>query len=164
MIRKLFLAMIVVVLAASVAPAQDKTNFSGNWKLNVAKSEFGPVPPPTSQTQLIEQKDNDFTCTFDSDSDNGKEHAVLTFTADGKQVVVPADSPNAHQGQFNLQKIQADWVGPSLVVTETGVYSGMDVLSKRTYSLSPDGKVLTITVHLTLSMGDLDLKWIYDKQ
>jgi hypothetical protein len=40
----------------------------------------------------------------------------------------------------------------------------MDVHSKRTYSLSADGKVLTIALHLTLSMGDLDLKWVYDKQ
>jgi hypothetical protein len=164
MFRKLFLPVIAFAVATSIAPAQDKTNFSGTWKLNVAKSEFGPVPPPTSQTQVIEQKDNDFTCTLDSDSDNGKEHAVLTFTADGKEVVVPADSPNAHQGQFNLQTIKADWDGPSLIVTETGAYSGMDVHSKRTYSLSADGKVLTIALHLTLSMGDLDLKWVYDKQ
>ena len=164
MFRKLFLPMIVFALAASVAPAQDKTNFSGTWKLNVEKSEFGPIPAPSTATQLIEQKDSDFKCTYDTATDEGKDHAVLTFAADGKEVTVPADSPNAHQGQFNPQTIKADWDGPCLIVTETGVYSGMDVHSKRTYSLSADGKVLTIALHLTLSMGDLDLKWVYDKQ
>lgn len=164
MFRKLFLSGVALVLTASVVPAQDKTNFSGTWKLNVDKSDFGPIPSPKSATQVLDQKDNDFKCTIDSDTDAGKDHAVLTFTADGKEVTVPADSPNAHQGQFNLQKIKADWDGPNLIVTETGTYSEMDVLSKRTYSLSADGKVLTIALHLTVPMGELDLKWIYEKQ
>lgn len=35
------------LLAGSPA-AQAKPDFSGDWKLNTSKSEFGPIPPPTA--------------------------------------------------------------------------------------------------------------------
>ena len=36
-----------IALAASAAVAQQKPNFSGNWTINQAKSNFGAVPVPT---------------------------------------------------------------------------------------------------------------------
>ena len=42
-----------IALAASAAVAQQKPNFSGNWKINQAKSNFGDVPAPDTFTRKI---------------------------------------------------------------------------------------------------------------
>ena len=46
-------ALLIIAGLASMAFAADKPNFSGDWKLNAAKSNFGPIPPPTSYTRKI---------------------------------------------------------------------------------------------------------------
>ena len=40
-------------LAAMLASAAEKPNFTGSWKLNASKSDFGPVPPPEKLEQTI---------------------------------------------------------------------------------------------------------------
>ena len=50
------LACAAAVLTAS-AMAAGKPDFSGEWKLNIDKSNFGPIPPPTSLTQTVDHKD-----------------------------------------------------------------------------------------------------------
>jgi hypothetical protein len=122
------------------------------------------IPPPDSRTDVIEQKGDAFKITSDSDLSSGKEHYVLTFTADAKEVTVPPDSPNAHLGAFNLKKLKAEWSGPSLIVTETGTLMDIDASLKNVYTLPADGKVLTIASHITLPMGEMDVTVVSDKQ
>ena len=45
-------SVLALALLAGVQPA-GKPNFSGDWKLNLEKSNFGAVPPPTSITRKI---------------------------------------------------------------------------------------------------------------
>ncbi len=51
----------VVAAAKPSAPAPSaggaKPNYSGTWKLNAAKSDFGPIPGPDSRTDVIEHND-----------------------------------------------------------------------------------------------------------
>jgi hypothetical protein len=164
MLRKVSLAIVVILGLASIAAAADKPNYSGTWKLNVGKSEYGMIPPPTSRIDVIEQKGDDFKITVDSEVASGKEHFVLNFTADGKDVTVPDDSPNAHLGAFTLKKIKAEWNGGALVLTEIGVIQDLDVTAKNTYNLSADGKTLTVNSHITLPMGEIDVAIVSDKQ
>ena len=57
MYRKTILMSVAALALATSLAAQSKTDFSGNWTLNVTKSEFGPMPGPSTRTDVIEQTD-----------------------------------------------------------------------------------------------------------
>jgi hypothetical protein len=162
--RNLSLLAAVIFGLTLIAAVADKPNLVGTWKVNLSKSDYGMIPPPNSRTDVIEQKGDDFKITSDSDLSSGKEHYVLNFTADGKEVTVPPDSPNAHLGAFTLKKLKAEWNGASLVVTEIGTIMDMDGTLKNVYTLLPDGRVLTNASHITLPMGEMDVNFVSDKQ
>jgi hypothetical protein len=54
MVRKL-VSLMVLSLAMSLALVAADSQFTGTWKLNVAKSKFSPGPAPKSQTVTIQQ-------------------------------------------------------------------------------------------------------------
>jgi hypothetical protein len=43
-----FCALFALTILAGTVAAADKPNFSGDWKMNAAKSNFGPIPGPSS--------------------------------------------------------------------------------------------------------------------
>ena len=56
MFYKQFCALALVALA-TVSWAAAKPNFSGDWQLNLAKSNYGSMPPPTSMVRTITHAD-----------------------------------------------------------------------------------------------------------
>jgi|SRR5579862_2036293 len=90
----------VLVLAAVVCVAMlpiilfAADNFTGTWKLNLAKSQYDPGPPPRSLTSRVEVKGDTANFTFDGYEATGKaiEPAELTVKLDGKDYPV-ADDP-----------------------------------------------------------------------
>src|SRR5947199_181114 len=49
-------AMSVIVAMATAAMAAEKPNFSGTWKINLKKSDFGPVPPDPALVRTVSHK------------------------------------------------------------------------------------------------------------
>jgi hypothetical protein len=47
------IAFLWAILAASIGLAQDRPSMAGNWKLNIAQSEFGSGPAPKSVAGTI---------------------------------------------------------------------------------------------------------------
>jgi len=44
---------LAIAALASIALAVDKPNFSGDWKMNAAKSNFGAIPAPATYTRKV---------------------------------------------------------------------------------------------------------------
>src|SRR5260370_37948646 len=77
-----------ILLLSSAAVAQDKPNFSGNWALDTAKSDFGELPVPDSQTNVIEHKDPSIKLTQTIRGANvsgGEATSERHYTTDGKE-------------------------------------------------------------------------------
>ncbi len=56
--RKLIISIFLLFLICNAAYITPKTNFSGAWKLNIVKSEFGIIPQDKTPTQFnVQQKD-----------------------------------------------------------------------------------------------------------
>jgi hypothetical protein len=73
----------VAALTATVVMAAD--NFSGTWKLNVAKSKYSPDPAPKSGTTKIEGTADGFKLIADGMNFEGKKtHTEYTIKSDGK--------------------------------------------------------------------------------
>lgn len=131
-------------------------NFSGVWKLIVAKSDFGVLPAPESRVDTIEHSEPALKLSRNENGPEGKRDYTLNMTTDGKAVV------NSLGG--NDATITSVWEGGTLVSTFKLKFQDQDVTIKRSSMLSDDGKTLTANSHLVSAMGELDQKEIYEKQ
>lgn len=156
MIRKLLLIAFLVALPAASAFAQPKPDFSGTWKLNVAKSDFGALPGPSSRTDVITHKEPSLTDEVTAEAGETKQHYTAKYTTDGKEVT----------NQMGPREVKSTmkWEGGNLVINSKFSYSGSDVTGQSTWSLSSDGKILTVNIHYISAMGETDQKAVYEKQ
>jgi hypothetical protein len=134
-----------------------KANYSGTWKLNVEKSDFGPLPPSASRTDVIEHADPNLKQHTVDDGAQGKQEYTLNMTTDGKEVTNST-------GDIEI-KNTANWEAGSLVVGTKLSVQGTDIAVKSTWLLSPDGKTLTQNAHIVAgALGELDQKFVFEKQ
>lgn len=143
----------VLLTGASVASAAHP-NFSGEWTLNATQSNFGPMPAPTTLTQTITHDDPSLkvvsaqTGVFDFNAD-------FSYTTDGKEC------PN----QLNDFKVTSvvTWDGDTLLFNSKMDFQGNAMTSSDKWTLSPDGKTLTIARHFSGPMGEGDQTVVMDK-
>lgn len=154
--RKLLLSTLLIAVAAFAQDA--KPDFSGTWKLNAAKSDFGQMPPPNSRTDKIEHKEPQVKESVSMVSDQGEMQWDLTYTTDGKESKGPGIG-----GQGEMAST-AHWEGKTLVVDTKAKFQDSDVTIHGTTVLSDDGKVLTRTAHVAGPWGEGDQKMVFDKQ
>lgn len=145
----------VLLLAAGVS-AQGKPNFSGDWKLNTSKSNFGQMPPPASLTEKITHADpslkvqTEMTGDFAFNSD-------FSYTTDGKEC------QNAIGDQFKMTST-VKWDGDILVFDSKMDFQGNAMAGTDKWTLSPDGKTITVQRHFSGPMGDGDSVIVLEKQ
>jgi len=156
MIRKILLVTLLIGLPLTTAFAQQKPDFSGTWKLNVAKSDFGALPGPESRTDVITHKDPSLSDNVTAEGAQGKQQYTVNYTTDGKEVV----------NKIGPREIKSTlkWEGSDLVISSKFLYNDAEVNARASWALSPEGKTLTITVHFASSLGETDQKIIFEKQ
>ncbi len=144
-----FVAMAGVALAAP--------NFSGEWKVNVAKSDFGPLPPPESFTRTIKHDDPVIEYTTHQKSAQGDITTQVKYTTDGKP------STNTINGAES--KGTAKWSGEHLEIESSREIQGMQITSKEIWTMSDGGKTLTVNSHISIpGQGEFELKLVLEKQ
>jgi hypothetical protein len=158
MFRKAIVATFALLALAATLAAQTHPNYSGTWKLNVDKSDFGPLPPPTSRIDVVEHSEPNLKVqTTQDDATQGKQEYTLTMATDGKEVT-------NHAGPVEV-KNTASWEGPNLVVGTKLNVQDTDIAVKATWVLSEDGKTLTENAHIVAgALGELDQKMVFEKQ
>ncbi|MGI8745003.1 MAG: hypothetical protein ACR2NN_21020 [Bryobacteraceae bacterium] len=156
MVRRLIVGACLTVLIAGASFAQSKPDFSGTWKLNVEKSDFGPLPAPTSRIDVIQHSDPVLKDSVTADTAQGKQEYIANYTTDGKEALNKL-------GPLQV-KSTLTWEGNNLVVNSKATVNENDIAIKSVWSLSADGKTISQMVHLTSPMGEADQKWILEKQ
>jgi hypothetical protein len=155
MLRRAVTASFILLAFTTLSFAQGKPNFSGTWKLNTSKSDFGVIPGPESRTDVIEQNDPALTIRVASVTQQGPQNYTMNLTTDGKESA-PIGPRQA--------KLTVNWEGNNLVVDTKIKVNDQDVAVKSVWILSPDGKTLTQNAHIASPMGETDQKLVYDKQ
>ncbi len=144
--------------AATSATNGAHANYTGTWKLNLAKSDFGIAPPSNNRTDVIDHTDPALKVHTTDDGAQGLQDYTLNMTTDGKEAT------NQVGGGIEV-KNTASWEGPSLVVGSALDVQGTQITAKATWVLSPDGKTLTQNAHVVAGpIGEFDQKLVFDKQ
>src|SRR5579863_1311818 len=118
--KSLLKICILVAALASIALAADKPNFSGDWKLNPAKSNMGPVPAPTSYTRKVTHAEPSITIEdTQTGTALGDQHDTRTYTTDGKEI--------AYQANGASIKGSVTWEGEALMLNSKASVQGMDI-------------------------------------
>jgi hypothetical protein len=139
--------------------AQAKPDFSGIWIFNPQKSALK-VPPPSSMTLDIEQKDPDISFARKQVYGDLSFDWKLNAVADGqKDIVQEAPGYTTHNRVY--------WQGNAIVVDSQFVASdGTKVSDLVTYNLVDGGKTLEAVERQTTAgaKGSATNKWVYEKK
>jgi hypothetical protein len=155
MSKKVLAVLAIFVLAA--LPALAKPNFTGDWKLNTSKSTFGDVPGPDSMTVKVTHADPNITNIAKQSGQMGEIEIKTTCTTDGKEC-----TNEGFQGAPTKSVMK--WDGDTLQVDTKGQFGEMEFTMKQKWSLSGDGKTLTLAQNISTSMGDFTQTLVFDKQ
>src|SRR5215472_7943397 len=121
---------ILFVSLLCCASAVAAPNFTGEWKLNVAKSNYGGFPAPESMTRRINHQGVALSLSTAQKGAQGEVTSELLYTTDGNVCVNQAE-----------------------------------LKERDVWTLSADGKTLTIAAHITLpQQGAFDVQQVFEKQ
>jgi len=154
--KMVLLSLAVVALAALACSADDKPNFTGKWVLDVEKSDFGPIPAPTAQSQEVDHKDPKFKVKTTNKGAQGETTVESNRTTDGQE--------NTNTMGGSEVKSKTVWDGKKLVTTMKRQVQGMDIDIKDVLEMGEDGKSYTITRELKTPQGDLSQKLLFKKE
>jgi hypothetical protein len=143
----LFLSMI---FAAAVLSAESKPNFTGTWKLNLAKSDMGGAPVE-ALTVEVDHHDPVFKYTAKGSASGQAFEETESLTTDGKP---GQDSKGA--------TVTTRWEGESLVSEAIG--GDGNVMYVTRLSMSEDGKTVKRVFERKSADDPQTRRETYDKQ
>lgn len=152
--RFVYAAVLLLAIAAVAAAAQP--NFTGTWKMNASKSEFGEMPAPNSLIQTITHNEPNLTVSTKQSSDMGDFEFEAKYTTDGKECV--------NMRRDNPATSVLKWEGSTLVITTKSKFGDTDFTTTERWDLSADGKELTINRQFSSSFGEGSQKTVLEKQ
>lgn len=144
--------VLTIGLCVTLASAQKKPNVSGTWKMNPAKSKFGPSGGPEEMIIKFEQKAASLHETFTISEEHHEHTFELEYTLDGEAQTQEVDGL---EGQ-----VSAKWEGETLALEWK--IEGETV--QRKITLSADGKTLTMIARQTLQNSQTTDTVVFDKQ
>jgi major membrane immunogen (membrane-anchored lipoprotein) len=157
-------ALAAFMLVACAASAAAKPNFSGTWALDAAKSDG--LRGPSSVTMTVKQDGDKLDVTRQIKDQQGDRTTNDTYTADGKEGEFTMQMMGNSQKGKRTAKWSAD--GTTLEIRETATIERqgqtVDIETVSKWSLSADGKTLTVDQTRTSPMGAQSSKRVFNKQ
>jgi hypothetical protein len=156
MIRSTAALVAILCAGAMGLPAADKPDFSGEWTLNASKSDFGPMPAPEKMIRKVEHKDPDLKITTTTAAQGNERKNEAAYKTDGSESVNKSGSGES--------KSVVKWEGANITIATKREIQGMTIEQNEKWTLSEDGKTLTIDGLLKAPQGELNLKMVMEKQ
>jgi hypothetical protein len=138
-----------------LAAAGNRPNFSGVWKLDAAKSEFGKAPAPQKLTTQIEHRDPEVKVHSDITGPQGSYSTDYKWVTDGRE--------NVNTVRGNEIRATVVWNGQTLISNAKTTVNGAVLTIVDVWALSPDGKTMTISRTVQGPQGSAEQKYVYEK-
>lgn len=175
--RRLTFLLTLAAALPLILVAQDKPNFSGTWALNREKSVFPEMPggggPGGGRgmgagmgSRVIVHEEPSIQTKLNMKGRDGQDITVETkFTTDGKTT---ANKSQGRGPMAGTAKIKSKWDGARLVVSterEVSTPNGdFTIPTTDEWTLSADGKEMTVLSKSQTPMGEIEIKYVFDKQ
>ena len=146
--------------------ATEKPNFSGTWELDATKSEG--IPEGMQQVLTVKQVDDRIDVEIKMSGPQGDRTLPDAYIVNGKEVEFKP--PVVSGGNPKGGKRVSTWAkdGAGFDVQEQAVIDGPEgadeVKGKRTWRLSPDGKVLTMELDMVGKGGAIKSKRVFNRK
>jgi|HubBroStandDraft_6_1064221.scaffolds.fasta_scaffold38111_1 hypothetical protein len=137
------------LLSAALLSAAGKPDFSGSWKLDPQKSDFGPLPVPSKYERVIEQSGLTVHVITHQATGAGEQSIETRFRTDGEFV--------ENRYQTGVARVSGRWNSGSLEVETRRELQDKTLTSVEVWSLTPDNHTLTVKSHIDTPKGPLDL-------
>ena len=147
------LPMAALLLASTCFAAP---NLTGEWKLSLSKSQYGPMPAPLEVMRKIKLDGVNLSMSTHQKTSQRENTSELKYTTDGNLCINKVTNGDS--------KGTAHWEGDALIIESSQQNGPQELKSREVWTLSTDGKTLTILTHLTLPQGDVDVKQVFEKQ
>lgn len=141
----------LLIAAFCALPLAAAPNLSGTWVLNLAQSQYGQFPAPEVMTRQIQHQDPALSISTFQKGAQGQVTTELKYTTDGKPAVNGDNKGSAH------------WDHDKLVIETSRDFQGTKLTSREEWTLSADGKTLTVATHLKLPNGEFEVKQAFEK-
>jgi hypothetical protein len=152
--KNLFALLIAPAFLFAFTFKMDRTNFSGEWKLNESKSELGQFARFAPRTIKTDQKADAISISRTAPSFNGDDATTNeTLSYDGKETETTVFGNSK-------RKSTAKWSddGKTFTINYTLLldFNGQtnEIKGTETWTLSDDGKALTVQTKSTSSQGE----------
>lgn len=146
---------LLLCIPAAMLLAADKPDYSGHWVVDLAKSDFGMMPPPSKMERDIEHKDPDMSIKSLQVGERGEIKTESKYTTDGKEATIKMRNREA--------KVKAIWDGAKLKVNSRIEFNGSEITQDETWIISEDGKTLTIENAIKAPQGEFTTKSVFTK-
>lgn len=155
--RTLLTITATMLVVATLSVAADKPNFSGDWTLDATRSEFGPMPPPSSMTRKIDHTGANITVTTVTEGGpQGDQTTTAKYATDGTETTNQIMGTDA--------KSKATWKDAALVIDTQADFQGTAVGLTDTWTLSDDGKTMKDIMHIASPQGEFDITYVMNKK
>lgn len=152
------LSISIVLIVAIAAGAAETPNFSGIWKMDLAKSDFGPQTPPQSAEYVVRHVGATVSFNYTQD---GKTSRV-DLTPDNEERITSTTAETAVW-------TRSYWSGNVLVIESRerkryGTQASIGVGWTSRWSLSADGQQLLIDRKIHTADGEIEQHVVCVKQ
>jgi hypothetical protein len=155
--RRIWALIALSLCFALAALAADKPDFTGNWKLNVSKSDLGQMPAPDKWEMKVEHKEPALKSVTTSVGQMGERVMEANYKTDGTETT--------NKGFGNSEtKSTAKWDGSILAIATQAEFQGNKMEINSRWSLAADGKTLTVEQTMKSERGEFTTKRVLDKQ
>ena len=146
--------MRLLLLALPLSVAAANIDFSGNWRLNEARSEIRALPIRPAPELTVDHKDSTVHCQAITP---GQPPHPCSFATDGREVRSKSPAWTV--------STKAKWEGAALLLNAIHTAPKQQHTQMDRWKLSRDGQTLTIrrTV-VSLSSGESESTLVYEKQ
>ena len=146
-----------ILLAALSVTAMAKPNLTGTWKLDVAKSEFGAMPGPSSMTRVITHNDPAMNVKTTQSGQRGEFTTELKYTTDGKESV--------NTTRMGEVKSLVSWEGDTLVVKyKLNTPNAGELNFEERWDVDAGGKSMTVKTKVTGTGEPMNRKMVFTKE
>jgi len=182
--RFFFLAAMFAAFSI-VGFAQKPTDFSGTWSLDVAKSQLPERMHVEALTMTVAQTDKELKVTTETKRQAppadaaaagpngpgggrmrgfGGSDGTVSYSLDGKETVVEIDGPNGKIPIKYKGTVEAGKANLSSLRSFNGPMGDVTITTKDAWSLSADGKTLTVVREQTSPRGTTASTMVFAKK